>query len=137
MAYNKYNNKKCYLDGYKFDSKAEMARYEELKLLVRAKEIFDLELQPKFLLQASFRIGGGKMINKFIYKADFKYTDQDGKVVVEDVKGALTEVYKLKKKMFLYEYLVRQYEKVDIFVEIKKTINDEYHTSTTPPLKNS
>ena len=119
MAYNKYNNKKCYLDGYKFDSKAEMARYEELKLLIRAGEIFDLVLQPKFPLQESFRLDG-TLIRKFQYVADFQYTDKDGKVVVEDVKGVETEVYKLKKKLFLYQYVVRQYEKVDIFVEIKK-----------------
>lgn len=35
------------------------------------------------------------------YIADFVYTE-NGKKVVEDVKGCRTEVYKLKKKMVLY-----------------------------------
>lgn len=43
----KYNNKKVVYDNIKFDSKKEMIRYTELKLLEKAKKIKDLELQKK------------------------------------------------------------------------------------------
>ena len=36
--------------------------------------------------------------------ADFFYIDKEGRNVVEDVKGVLTDVYKIKKKMFLKIY---------------------------------
>ena len=36
------------LDGIRFDSKREMQRYSELKLLLRAGVIRELELQPEF-----------------------------------------------------------------------------------------
>lgn len=34
----------------------------------------------------------------------FFYIDKQGRNVVEDVKGVLTDVYKIKKKMFLKIY---------------------------------
>ena len=52
---NKYRNKKTQVDMYVFDSIAESKRYKELALLQRAGEIQNLELQPRFLLQESFK----------------------------------------------------------------------------------
>lgn len=40
------------------------------------------------------------------YRADFKYTE-DGKTVVEDVKGFRTKEYILKRKMMLWKYGIR------------------------------
>jgi hypothetical protein len=40
------------------------------------------------------------------YIADFVY-QEDGKLVVEDVKGHRTEVYKLKKKLMLWVHGIR------------------------------
>lgn len=37
------------------------------------------------------------------YVPDFTYVE-DGKLVAEDVKGYKTDVYRLKRKMFLYRY---------------------------------
>ena len=108
MTYNKYKNKKTEVDGIKFDSLKEARRYGELRLLVKAGMIKDLELQPVFELIPKQK-HNGKTIRKTSYIADFKYTDiQRGIEVVEDVKGFKTDVYKLKKKMFLYKY--PQYE---------------------------
>lgn len=70
---------------YIFDSAKEAQRYRELKLLERAKKISNLELQPRFLLQESFR-KNGKTYRKIEYVADFKYIEK-GKTIVEDVKG--------------------------------------------------
>lgn len=100
--YSKYNAKKANVGGIKFDSKREAERYCELKLLEKAKEIRNLELQPRFLLQDKFVDKHGKTHRKIEYVADFLYIDKDDNAIVEDVKGVLTDVYKLKKKMFLY-----------------------------------
>lgn len=101
---SKYNNKKIEVDGIKFDSRKEANRYTELKLLERVGSIKHLELQPKFLLQESFK-HKGKTIRALYYVADFKYFDKKKfKMVVEDVKGMKTDVYKIKKKLFLFKY---------------------------------
>lgn len=104
MRRNKYRAVKTYVDGIRFDSMKEARRYQELQLMERAGAIEDLELQPKFLLQESFRLDG-KTHRKIEYIADFKYWDvEKGSWVVEDVKGVKTEVYKIKKKLFLKIY---------------------------------
>ena len=54
MARNKYGARKTVIDGITFDSKREAIRYQELKLLERAGEIKDLELQPKYILQPKY-----------------------------------------------------------------------------------
>lgn len=99
---NKYKNKKIQVDMYVFDSIAESKRYKELVLLERAGEISNLELQPHFLLQESFR-KNGKTYRKIEYIADFKYIEK-GKTIVEDVKGLQTDVFKLKHKLFEKKY---------------------------------
>lgn len=101
---SKYNAKKKVVDGHTFDSKREAERYCELKLFVRAGEIRNLELQPRFLLQDGFVDKEGNEHKKIEYVADFMYVDKDDKKIVEDVKGVMTDVYKLKKKMFLNLY---------------------------------
>lgn len=104
MAYRKYKAKKVIVDGITFDSKKEARRYQELKLLERAGVIKGLVLQPCFLLQEKFKYKD-KTERKIKYIADFKYLDtKTGKVVVEDVKGYKTDVYKLKRKLFLKKY---------------------------------
>ena len=49
-ASNKYQNKKITIDGVKYDSKKEARRWQELKLLEKAGEIYDLRRQVKFVL---------------------------------------------------------------------------------------
>ncbi len=77
---------------YYFASQAEFRRYRDLKLLARAGRISDLQVQPSYPIE----INGKKVTT---YRADFIYTDSDGKAVVEDVKGVETDVFKLKKKL--------------------------------------
>lgn len=95
---NKYKNTKIVVDNIKFDSVLEANRYQELKLLERAGTITDLELQPRFLLQDSFK-KNGRTFKKIEYVADFQYIE-NGKTIVEDVKGLQTDVFKLKHKIF-------------------------------------
>lgn len=97
----KYNAKPIEIDRIRFDSIAEGNRYLQLKALLQNGEISDLKLQPEFLLQEPFTDNKGKRHRAILYRADFQYTE-NGKTVVEDVKGMETQVYKIKKKMFLY-----------------------------------
>jgi len=99
---SKYHNKKTQVDMYVFDSIAESKRYKELALLEKAEEIQQLTLQPRFLLQEGFK-KNGKTYRKIEYIADFMYREK-GKIVIEDVKGKETEVFKLKRKLFEYKY---------------------------------
>lgn len=102
---NKYRNQKVTIDGITFQSLKEGGRYRVLKLLVKAKEIKDLELQKKFELQPAYTNANGKHIRAINYLADFYYYDNKlGCYVVEDVKGFRTKEYLLKKKMFEYKY---------------------------------
>lgn len=104
---SKYRATKVTVDGIKFDSKKEAIRYQQLRLLERAGKIKDLVLQPRFELQASYKLKG-KTIRKIEYIADFSYYDlTEGITIVEDVKSEFTrkdKVYNLKKKLLLYKY---------------------------------
>ena len=102
MYYRKYGNKKVLINGIWFESKKEGKRYSELLLLERVGKISDIKLQPRFLLQESFK-KNGKTYRKIEYVADFQYME-NGKMIVEDTKGFKTEVFKLKHKLFEYKY---------------------------------
>jgi len=102
MNYRKYGNKEIIVNGIRFQSKKEANRYCELLLLQRAKIISNLKLQPRFLLQEGFK-KNGKTYKKIEYIADFQYVE-NGKVIIEDVKGYETEVFKIKHKLFEYKY---------------------------------
>ena len=105
--YRKYHNKKTVADGIKFDSKLEAERYTQLKMMERAGVIRNLELQPSFELLPSFR-KNGKTWRKTVYKADFRYIlCENDKTIIEDVKGSasvITDVFRLKQKLFEYKY---------------------------------
>ena len=100
---NKYHNKKVYYDGHWFDSQKEKAYYIKLKLMEKADEIFDLELQKEFVLIETFKLND-KTYRKMSYKADFTYLDRDGKYHVIDTKGFRTKEYLLKKKLLAWKY---------------------------------
>lgn len=105
--YRKYHNTKTVADGIKFDSKLEAERYAQLKILERAGVIRGLELQPSFELIPSFK-KNGKTWRRTVYKADFRYIlCKDDSYIIEDVKGStavITDVFRLKQKLFEYKY---------------------------------
>lgn len=100
---NKYRAVKTIIDGIKFDSKKEGRRYQDLKILEKSGHVKDLELQPRYdLIINGVKCG--------FYKADFRYIDTTRNIlIVEDVKGMLTPVYRLKKK------LMKAIHNIDIF----------------------
>jgi len=90
---SKMGNKKVEYEGRVFDSKWECERYHQLQVLQRTGAITGLELQVPFDL-----VAGGVHICKYI--ADFVY-QQDGERIVEDAKGNITEMYRLKRRLML------------------------------------
>lgn len=90
---SKYRNIPTEIDNITFASKAEAFRYAELKLLQHAGIISDLELQPNFRLKVE-----GELV--CTYRGDFSYRDKRGLLVVEDVKGVQTPLFRLKAKLF-------------------------------------
>ena len=109
-------------DGMSFDSKREAARYQDLALRLKAGDIRRLRRQPRYALcplvieSADVRdINAGEPSVRRVpvadYIADFEYEECDmvcggiaWKVIVEDVKGVRTDIYKLKKKWFEAQY---------------------------------
>ena len=105
----KYGNRKVQIDGFTFDSVKEGNRYMELKYLLAAGEITDLELQKQYELQPAFRDKTGKMVRPIYYRADFVYkVVETGETVIEDVKSKATKTpqYNMKKKMMAYKGLM-------------------------------
>jgi hypothetical protein len=104
-----------------FPSKAEAARYLQLKCLQKAGIVKEIELQPKFILRPAYwkcchdvisnpaskgicHFCGKKMkkIPAWTYRADFRITWADGTQTIEDVKGYETEMFREKRRQFEY-----------------------------------
>ena len=103
---SKYGAIRTTIDGITFASKAEARRYAELQILLKSGEITDLKLQPKYPLVFTPRKGADP-VNVGSYIADFWYRKRNKEAVVEDVKGMLTPVYRLKKKMVEAIYSIK------------------------------
>ena len=88
---SKYRNVRTEVDGISFHSKKEANRYIELRDMLTNEDITSLSLQVPYKI-----VVNGQLICRYI--ADFVYM-QDGKTIVEDVKGRITDVYRLKKKL--------------------------------------
>jgi hypothetical protein len=97
---NKYNAKKTIVDGITFDSKKEAEKYQELKLLQRAGEVTDIQLQPEFDLVPGFEYRG-KKIRGVKYTADFLVTLKNGRKQIIETKGYKTRDYVIRKKLLL------------------------------------
>lgn len=102
---SKYGAKKTQVDGITFDSRAEAARFVELKALERAGQIVNLELQPTYELAPSVKYRGAARAKPALrYQADFRYVDHLGNTIVEDVKGFATEAFQIKRHLMLSKF---------------------------------
>jgi hypothetical protein len=97
---NKYRAKKIRTAEGTFDSKAELARWNDLKLLELAGQITNLRRQVRYRM-----VVNGVHVCDYIADADYWVPIKPGssklRLVVEDKKGFKTPVYKLKKKLML------------------------------------
>lgn len=99
---SKYHAKKTVVDGITFDSRKEADRYLVLKAMEEDRSIENLHRQVRYELVPAFDVDG-RHYRPVYYVADFVYVE-DGKEVVEDVKGVRTDVYRLKSKLFARRY---------------------------------
>ena len=118
----KYKNKHCVVNGIAFDSYAEGRRYAYLTMLQKSGRISNLRTQVQYELIPAQRAKStdvykrgprkgepkpGYIIENAVkYIADFVYV-QDGKTVVEDVKGKRTKDYIIKRKLMLYVHNIK------------------------------
>ncbi len=97
---NKYHARRESIDGYLFGSRAEAARYRELKLLERAGQISMLRVHPRYEI----------IINEqkiCIVEADFEfYDEQQERTRVIDVKGMDLALSRLKRKLVKVLYAI-------------------------------
>lgn len=102
---SKYHNHKVHADGKVFDSQMEYQRWVALQLLERNGLIECLTFHRRFMIIDGFRDRYGKKHQARYYEADFTYIDTaTGQQICEDVKGAVTQVFSIKKVLFLKRY---------------------------------
>jgi hypothetical protein len=105
MPENKYHAIPIHVDGVRFASKKEAARFLELQCWQKAGQIADLEVHPVYPLHVMelWRSGSPIVVTTVgKFTADFQYTHLGtGEIVVEDVKSdaTRTEAYRLRKKL--------------------------------------
>jgi Protein of unknown function (DUF1064) len=95
----KYNAEGLRIDGIWFASKAEGQRYKQLKMLEQAGEITDLQFQVKLPIRIN-----NHLITNYVADFSYKVIDDHGRLLrqpIEDVKGMITEVYRLKRAMVM------------------------------------
>ena len=104
---NKYNAHKVTVLGHEFDSKKEADRFLVLCGKLNRGEISDLRGQVEYELIPAQKKENGKTERSVKYIADFVYK-QDGKTIVEDVKGyrkgAAYAIFAIKRKLMLWKY---------------------------------
>ncbi|VVE90416.1 DUF1064 domain-containing protein [Pandoraea bronchicola] len=93
----KYRNEKCEVEGIKFDSRREAARWVALKGQEEQGLISGLRRQVRFEIAPAVVIQGRKRPARY-YVADFVYL-RSSEEVIEDVKGHLTAEYRLKRHL--------------------------------------
>jgi hypothetical protein len=97
-------------NGIVFDSKWESETYKLLSTLLPAG--VNIHRQVTFLLQEKFKDQNGKGVREINYLSDFvitRETELQENVIpsdafVIDSKGHLTDIFKIKNKMFMYKY---------------------------------
>lgn len=98
---SKHRNVPRRVDGHWFASGLEARRYQELKLLEYAGKIEDLALQQRYSL----------IVNRVpicTYVADFVYKDRETReTIVEDAKGRILPLYRIKKALMLAVYGIK------------------------------
>ena len=121
---NKYNAKKVTIDGITFASKSEGRYYQHLLGLMESGVVESFEMQKPYTLLDKFpHPKTGKTIRAIKYVPDFEVIYTDGRVEVVDVKGMQTDVFRMKRKLFMFRYqiplvLVKYNRTTKKFVEV-------------------
>lgn len=121
---SKYKNKRTKISGKTFDSAIEARYYRYLNKMISIREVLSFERQVPFVVAESFE-KEGRRFNAIRYYADFVVKYPDGHEEIIDVKGVLTDVFKIKRHLFEQRHpdktikLVQQ-NKDKQWIEIKK-----------------
>lgn len=93
---NKFGNKKTFYNGRTYHSKKEAEYAMQLDMLLNAR--VDAERVVSWVPQVTYHlvVNGVKIAD---YRLDFKVEYADGRIEYVDVKGYLTDEYKIKKKL--------------------------------------
>lgn len=117
---SKYHSKKITTPDGTFDSKKELRRWEQLKLMEKEGTISDLKRQVEYVLipnqyiekieytpkKQKVKLVRRLAERKLAYVADFTYKFMDD-LVVEDTKGFRTKDYIIKRKLMLWVHGIR------------------------------
>ena len=98
----RYRNEPITVDGEKFASKKQYARWCQLKMLEQAGKVSNLRREVPFELAPGVTLSG-KRKPSVRYYADAVY-EEDGAKVVEDTKSDITRrdpVYRIKKHLMM------------------------------------
>lgn len=93
----KYRNQPTTVDGIRFASKGEAARYAELKLLSRAGAIRCLRVHPKYRMVANGRQFGAMELDFFYIEVRSNGTETK---TFEDFKGYDNALSRYKRQWF-------------------------------------
>lgn len=93
-------------DIKEFDSEMEFKRFLFLKKKLDNGEIRELKDHFNFQLLPAYVSANGVPHEELLYEADFFYYDVvGGRYVVEDVKGFMEDVFRVKWKLFDFKFL--------------------------------
>ena len=95
---NKYSAEKVTVDGITFDSKREARRYGELRMMERAGQFRDLQLQVPIMLEGRDGPVLSRSGRQMRLTVDFAYVDVATELqVFEDAKGKPTRDYEVRR----------------------------------------
>lgn len=106
----KYNNHPMEVDGYRFDSEAEIAFYRLVRDMVSRGEVVRFEVHPRYVIvptQKKF----GSTIRQATYSPDFYLLYADGSeewIEVKGSRGIISDDSRLKMKVFNHMYPLRK-----------------------------
>ena len=104
LSRTKYGNQPVEVDGRRFASKREAARYQTLAMALAAGRISDVQTQVPFDLHAPNGDKIGRYVADFAYRVVAPGMAIHGQRFVEDAKGVRTPLYRWKKKHVEAEY---------------------------------
>ncbi len=112
---SKYHARITIRDGIKFHSAKEAARYQQLKYLQMAGEIYDLACQPSFLLYKGLRNQHDKIKDQDgTYTADFAYQ-------LSKDQELISTVYVKRNKVYFPKYIDIAGKKDQLVIEDTKS----------------
>lgn len=104
----KVNDRYPVVNGIKFDSPQQAARYKVLKAALEHDTIFDLQLWRQVTIREQFTEPNGNRVGAVRFVADFAYMF-DGETILETTPGRIAANRKKVEVLTQMGYIVREY----------------------------